>query len=141
MPQNWSLDCVLQMGDTTWFYSEWRYGPKKNHGDMVRSLIFSRWGHDLEPCNYGDMVRMLIIKPGHRRNGSYTQVTVFFNFKQILLEHITARYHTVFSVLYHGHFFPVSPSLASQILDFFRVFGGFLVLSSETQVSPQSSQC
>ena len=65
---------ILQMG--TWFgtLQLWRHGSNAYH-QARRTQKFNR-------------------------NGSYTQVTVFFNFKQILSEHITARYHTVFSVLY-----------------------------------------
>ena len=100
---------------------------RKNHGDMVRSLIFSRWRHGSKPCNYGDMVRILI-KLGHAYymgNGFIdTQVIAFLNFKEILLEHTALSWFL--SVLpcpfLYGRSQKLIDYLAPQIFGFFGVF-------------------
>ena len=96
---------------------------------MVRSLIFSRWGHGSKPCNYGDMVRMLI-KLGHtyfNRNGFIeTQVIVFLNFKEILLEHTALSWDIIISFslampIFYGRSQKVIDYLAAQIFSFLGV--------------------
>ena len=89
------------------------------------------------------MVRILI-KLGHtyfNRNGFIeTQVIVFLNFKEILLEHTALSWDIIISFslampIFYGRSQKVIDYLAAQIFGFLGVFffGGLPVLTSKTQ--------
>ena len=52
-----------EKGDTTWFESEWRH-RHKHQSDMVRKLIFYRWGHGSKQVTIGTWFERSICPKG-----------------------------------------------------------------------------